>query len=253
MFAVPWEGCVLLGTTDIDHTKDLSEEPGIHPDEVRYLIAGAKYMFPELTLEIKDAVSSIAGVRPVLSEGKADASHESREHVVWVDKGLVTITGGKLTTFRKLAWDTLKVAKKYIKEDALKGRKEPVFEQVKPGAHDNSGLSALQIKRLYGRYGKLAETLIADSHKEDLTLIPGTYTLWAEISHAARYENVRHLTDLLLRRVRIGILLPDGGQGYTDRIKRLCMPHLSWDEQRWDIEINRYKSHWEQFYKVPEI
>jgi glycerol-3-phosphate dehydrogenase len=62
----------------------------------------------------KDCIATIAGIRPVLSNGKCDPSEESREHVVWVDKGLVTITGGKLTTFRKLAVDALKAARPFL-------------------------------------------------------------------------------------------------------------------------------------------
>ncbi len=80
LFAIPWEGAVLVGTTDIDHETTLSMEPHISKDEAEYILNAMKSVFPLLDVDLTDCISTIAGVRPVLSKGKLDASQESREH-----------------------------------------------------------------------------------------------------------------------------------------------------------------------------
>ena len=69
--------------------------------------------------------------------------------------------------------------------------------------------------------------------------IPGTHTLWAELPFAAHNEHVRHLTDLLLRRVRIGLLTPNYGSD-SGGVKKLCRPYLPWSSKQWKKEINQY-------------
>ncbi len=103
VFALPWEGVTLVGATDVDHTRPLDEEPAISPDEVAYLMAALDARFPALALTAADAIAAYAGIRPVISSGKTDPSHESRDAALWDDDGLLTVTGGKLTTFRESA------------------------------------------------------------------------------------------------------------------------------------------------------
>lgn len=102
VYVLPWEGAILFGTTDLDHEGDLSLEPFITAEETSYLMECLGAFFPSLRISPTDCLSTFAGIRPVLSEGKLDPSKESREHVVWVDNGMVTVTGGKLTTFYRL-------------------------------------------------------------------------------------------------------------------------------------------------------
>lgn len=251
LFVIPWEGAVLAGTTDIDHQDDLSDEPFISKKEAEYIIRSMKSAFPQLEIRLSDCISSIAGVRPVISEGKLDPSKESREHVVWVDKGLVTVTGGKLTTFRALAWDTLKAAMPFLGDISLKGREEPVFARVETSSGAGKVLTPFQLKRLTGRYGVHAEKMIIDSEVSDLEEIPGTRTLWAEIVYAAANEKIRHLEDLLLRRVRVGLLLENGGKDILSRVQQLCKPVLDWDDAKWEFEIEAYLNFCTKYYSVP--
>ncbi|MFC1829035.1 FAD-dependent oxidoreductase, partial [Thermodesulfobacteriota bacterium] len=127
LFVIPWEGAVLVGTTDIDHEEDLSVEPAITEKEVSYLLEGLKVLFPSFDISLRHCLSSFAGIRPVLSKGDLPPSKESREHVVWEDNGLVTIAGGKLTTFRKLALDALKAATSFLPSVKLPDHHDPVF------------------------------------------------------------------------------------------------------------------------------
>ncbi|MDQ1335751.1 MAG: glycerol-3-phosphate dehydrogenase [Thermodesulfobacteriota bacterium] len=250
--AIPWEGSLLVGTTDIDHEGDLVSEPGITPAEVSYLMEGLHDAFPYLSISLKDCLSSFAGIRPVLRHGESDPSRESREHVVWVHKGLVTVTGGKLTTFRRLALVTLKAARPFLPSGMTRPWKGPLFRPIVPDGAKEKGLQAPYWRRLCGRHGSAAEEVIRRAAPEDLEPIPGTNTLWAELPFAAEHEQIRHLSDLLLRRVRIGLLAPTGGARYLDRIERLCDPVLPWDEARWKMERDAYLDLWKRSYGVPE-
>lgn len=251
IYATPWEGAILFGTTDVDHREDLEEEPLITQEEVSYLMESVRWFFPDLDISLNKCLSTYAGIRPVLSEGKLPPSKESREHVVWVDKGLVTVTGGKLTTFQKLAWDTLATAKSVLPELQIKGRREPLFANTPEKSPRDYGVAPDVLRRLYGRYGKGADEILETASSDDLTAVPNTHTLWAELPYVAAREQVRHLSDLLLRRVRIGLLCPRGAREYLNRVQSLCTSALGWNEQRWEWEKAMYIENWESAYSVP--
>ena len=104
LFAVPWEGSTLIGTTDVDHRDDLDREPGITRAEFDYILKAARSEFPNLELAEADVVSTWSGVRPVIASGSnVDPSKETRDSLILEEKGLITVTGGKLTTFRSTA------------------------------------------------------------------------------------------------------------------------------------------------------
>jgi glycerol-3-phosphate dehydrogenase len=207
---------------------------------VTYLIDGLHALFPALDVSARDCIATIAGIRPVLSDGKCDPSEESREHVVWVDKGLVTITGGKLTTFHKLAVDALKAARPFLPPGAAAEEASPVFLPPENQPVSAASLSGSHWETLSGRYGRAAESIINAASHSDLTAVPGTRTLWAELRHAATHAAVHHLSDLLLRRVRVGLLTPEGGRAHLDRVRHLCAPALGWDAARWKKETRSY-------------
>ena len=220
--------------------------------EAEYMMAALNVHFPSLNIRLSDAVSSWAGIRPVLSKGDKPPSKESREYIVWVKDGLVTVTGGKLTTFRSLARDALNAAMPYLPAANHIRINDPAFAPVPVKPEFEKRLPLSQVKRLYGRYGKQAEEIIENAASDDLTLMPGTDTLWAELPILAKNEHIRHLSDLLLRRVRIGLLMPGGGRAHLDRIQRLCAPMLSWDDEKWKTERHRYVKHWDYAYGIPE-
>jgi glycerol-3-phosphate dehydrogenase len=246
VFIVPWEGAILLGTTDVDHYEDLSKEPFISEEEIDYLMDAFTAMFPSVDISLKDCISTFAGIRPILSKGNLSPSEESREHIVWKDKGLVTITGGKLTTFRRSSLDALKAVKPFLGPDKINGPHAPEFSRVPDHPEMDYGLSLHHWHRLYGRYGKKADELVRSAAPKDLSYISGTHTLWAEIPFSAKHEQVKHLDDLLLRRVRIGLLTPQGGKAYLKRIRKLCKNSLPWNNKRWRKEIKMYLEQWER-------
>lgn len=251
VFIFPWEGITLVGTTDVDHEQPLDLEPRISGMETAYLLAAVAAYFPSLAIGVDDILSTFAGVRPVIGTGSADPSRESRDHVVWQEKGLLTVTGGKLTTFRLIALDALEAVRARLPEMAKPAVKEPVLAPVAGPLPGASGLDERAQQRLWGRYGRRAPEVVAAAQPGELTPIEQTNYLWAELRWAAYAEAVVHLDDLLLRRVRVGLLLPEGGAALQERIGAICREELGWDEQRWQEEWSRYRDLWKCCYRPP--
>lgn len=251
VFAYPWEGATLVGTTDLDHEDGMEREPRITRAEVDYLMAALQAQFPHLQLTDSDIVSTYAGVRPVIAGKEGGApSQEGREHVTWSSPGLVAIAGGKLTTFRAIALDALRLVKQQLPgwDDPLDAC--PVFAPVPHP--DAPHVDASLLRRLHGRYGACAAALLEAALPGELERIPGTETAWAELRWAARSEAVRHLDDLLLRRTRLGLLLRDGGAAQMARIRAICQPELGWDDVHWAQEETAYRTHWTTHHGVPD-
>ncbi len=251
VFAYPWEGVTLVGTTDVDHLDDLSREAAITRTECDYLMAALHAQFPQLYLTDDDIIATYAGVRPVIDSGKADPSKETRDHALWLEHGLLTITGGKLTTFRVIALDALKLAATRLPELQGQLTPQPVFAAAAPLRY-TANLPPGQAQRLQGRYGAAAQALVDAAQPDELATIPGTETIWAQLRWAARHEDVCKLEDLLLRRSRIGIQLHGGGIGILPRIRSICQPELRWDDQRWADEQAAYLALWAAHYSIPK-
>jgi glycerol-3-phosphate dehydrogenase len=255
VFAFPWEGATLVGTTDVDHCEGLTNEAAITRAELDYLMAALRAQFPQLGLDEADVVATYAGVRPVLDRGAADApSKAGREHAVFASPGLVSVAGGKLTTFRAIALDTLRVAQQQLPgwRDSLAPCRiyDPVPLPPQP-PQPARRLPTATLRRLAGRYGVQAQALLDAARAGECDTIAGTETLWAELRWAARAEAVEHLDDLLLRRTRIGLLLRGGGEDHLARIRAICQPELGWNDARWDEEEAAYRSTWKTHYSLP--
>ena len=242
VFAYPWEGAALVGTTDIDH-RDGSAPATATAAEIEYLLAALKAQFPSLDLSRGDLVSAWAGLRPVVAGGHADPSKEARDMLLRDDHGLLTMSGGKLSTFRPMAVAALKLAAPRLAMLATRGpaRDGPLFAAVAPP----QGLSALgsdAARRLLGRHGRHTAALLAAAQPGELGAVPGTPTLWAELRWAARAEAVCGLDDLLLRRVRIGLVLPNGAAALLPQLRAIVQPELGWDDATWQTQETRYRA-----------
>ncbi|MDO8287044.1 MAG: glycerol-3-phosphate dehydrogenase/oxidase [Rhodoferax sp.] len=247
VFVFPWEGATLVGTTDIDHTGDLQQEATITPAEVGYLMQALQFQFPQLQLTPGDVIATYAGVRPVVDTGKADPSKEGRDHAVWMEQGLLTVTGGKLTTFRLIALDALR----HVAARLPHGQEPPSNGPLLAPAAALPllrGLNTHQRQRLQGHYGPQAHDVVAAARGGELQTISGTETLWVELRWAARHEAVVHLQDLMLRRTRLGLLLRGGGADLLPSIRSICQGELGWDDARWDAEQAAYRALWQQHY-----
>ena len=247
VFLYPWEGATLIGTTDLDHHGDPNTEASITQQEVDYLLEAVNDQFPQSAITAADISACYSGVRPVVDDGSGDTSKAARDHVVIDERGLISLAGGKLTTFRLMAQDALQLAAQYAaKPFVLDDR--AVFTPTSPM---NPRWSSAVRARLSARYGYLAAPWTQHAADADLQTIPGTQTLWLELALAAQHEAVQHLDDLLLRRTRLGLLLSRGGLDHLPRIRQLCEPHLQWGDARWAAELARYQDLIARHYSVP--
>jgi glycerol-3-phosphate dehydrogenase len=250
VFAFPWEGVTLVGTTDVDDAGGMAQEAVITRAELDYLMAALRFQFPRQALVEGDIIATYAGVRPVIDSGHGDPSKAARDHAVWVNGALLTVTGGKLTTFRAIALDVLKHVKPLLPGWSGDLARQPLFAPppaVAPHGHVKGALLA----RLLGRHGPHTPALLAAAAAGELEPIPGTETLWAELRWAARAEAVIRLEDLLLRRTRLGLQLRGGGAGLMDRIRAICQPELRWSDERWDSGQAAYLALWKAHYSLP--
>ena len=251
VFVYPWEGTTVIGTTDLDHDDDLDLEASISEQEVDYLLKAFNSQFPNNELKHSDVLSTWAGVRPVIGAEKSkDPSKERRDHAVWSDNGLITVSGGKLTTFRLIALDALAAAK-----DNLPTAKEfvddRVFSTPKMSAQSLAPENHSWGQRLLGRYGEKALDLANESSLEDQQNLGDTEFSLAECKWAVQHEAVEHLDDLLLRRTRLGMCLPNGGINLYPALKDIFLSNGSWDDERWQKEVNRYEKIWKNHYSIP--
>lgn len=262
VFVFPWENRTVLGTTDLDHPPLGDEEVGITSEEVDYLLIATNDLFDDVNLNREDVISTWAGVRPLISEGgdgkRVSPSKEKRDHSVWLDNNLVTVSGGKLTTFRLIALDVLKKCQEVLAldESVIQNNNldsDQVFSNQIPTNPKFTTLPKPMQQRLQGFYGRQLDSLLELAHDEDLAYVTDSNTIWAEIRFAAHYEQVIHLDDLLLRRTRLGLILPHGAMTplISARLKKICQEELGWDEQRWQQEAERYQQLWQRYYHLP--
>lgn len=254
----PWMGTTLIGTTDVLHQDDLQKEAKISPEELDYLLKAVRSQFPDSNIKRSDIISTFAGVRPVVASKKSlENSKETREHAMWQCEGYLAVAGGKLTTFRLIAKEALTLGASEL------GLNTPLsdlhaFERLRSSTqkqlkklNKSLALNEQQLLMLSGRYGNLSPQLLAAFTAEQFQHISYLPWCWAELIWAAQHEQVLHLDDLLLRRTRIGNLLPNGAQEYLPNIKSLLSNYLSWDQTRWDWEIKRYQDIWKAYYSLP--
>jgi glycerol-3-phosphate dehydrogenase len=252
VFVFPWEGATVVGTTDLDHREDLDQSASISGEELDYLLAACTQQFPGAEVTANDVLSTWSGVRPVV--GSAGAHHdkpsnETREHVLWQEPGCVTLAGGKLTTFRPQAIEVLKACAAMLERPFVDDA-APVFAAVPVQAIPE--LSSHQWRRLTGRHGRELPRLAQLIKDVGHATVGATDTLWAELAFACESEMVLHLDDLLLRRTRLGLLLPRGGEDYFTAIRHLCQPRLGWSDDHWQQEEQRYRALWQRHHGLPD-
>ena len=250
IFALPWLGRSLIGTTDNDYEGDIDHvTPSV--EDVDYLLEATNSFFGT-SLGAGDLTGAYAGVRPLISTGDSKKSVDiSRKAELYeTSSGMITITGGKLTTWRrmaKLAVDRL------VERD---GRVAPCrTEEIPLGlAVDPASLPEVEgvpegsYAALAGRYGHAAhEVLRTASERGELAqpIVAGLPDLLAEVPFAARHEQARSVGDVLLRRTRLGLLaakqLRASDSEAVARVARALGDELGWDERRVALELERFR------------
>jgi glycerol-3-phosphate dehydrogenase len=250
IFALPWLGRSLIGTTDNDYEGDIDH---VQPSEldIDYLLHATNEFFGS-SLSRADLTGAYAGVRPLISTGDSRKSVDiSRKAELYeTSSGLITITGGKLTTWRrmaKLAVDRLverdgRDAPCRTQEIPLGGSVDPAELQRVEGVPDES------YEALAHRYGHAAEEVLriaAGRGELAQPIVPGLPDLLAEAAYAAQTEQARSVGDVLLRRTRLGLLAArelcaSPGEAPL-RVARAIAPELGWDEGRVEREVDAFR------------
>ena len=251
VFVYPWEGATVIGTTDLDHSPDLSGEASIDSEELDYLLTAFNSQFPNNSLRERDILSTWAGVRPVINKNKAsNPSNESRDHAIWSNPGLITVCGGKLTTFRVLSEevvDTANIPAPKTKKD----QQNLVFRQVDIEPEELFPKDLDLAKKLIGRYGNCAAALVKQMPEDELMRISNTSFCLAECRWIVRNEFILHLDDLLLRRTPLGLVLEAHGLEIWPKLESICYEELGWDKDIWQIELLRYQDICNRHYSLP--
>jgi glycerol-3-phosphate dehydrogenase len=211
IFALPWYGRTLIGTTDNDFDGD-TRHPRPGADEVEYLLDAANAFFGT-SLGPGQLVGAYAGVRPLISSGDPRKSVDisRKEELYETSSGMLTITGGKLTTYRRMAKLTVdRLVEREGRDAPCRTAEVPLGMEARPAdleAPDGVGEEALA--QLAFRYGHAARRVLALARERPelaAPIVPGRPDLLAEVVLAARHEQARSLADALLRRTRLGIL-----------------------------------------------
>ena len=241
-FIIPWNGQYLIGTTDIRYEDDLDHIRASGP-EVDYLLAETNRVFPRADLSRDDIHYAYAGVRPLPFKEEGPESAITRRHIIKVNKdvarGLVSIVGGKLTTYRSLAEQTVdKLAKlQGLKLPSCRTRDADLpgtfgIDQAREALQGVSGLSTAGVERLLGIYGGRAAAIVELGTGELAgTLDADGRVLAAEVVFAIREEFALTLEDIVFRRMMIGFD-PDQGRLLYDDILSIAASEAGWNPEQ---------------------
>jgi glycerol-3-phosphate dehydrogenase len=240
VFVIPWEGHTYIGTTDTDYDGPL-DDPRCGDEDVAYLL-DALNAVTTVRATPADIVGSWAGLRPLLSSrDRARTADLSRRHSVRVaPSGVVTVTGGKLTTYRRMAADAVDAAIKVLGDAAPRSATKHLrlfgAEGIEPAvARDD---------HLVGRYGTKAavvRALVDDDPTLGEPLVPGLPYIGAEAVYAARDEMARTLDDVLARRTRARVLSAAASAAAAPAVAALLAPELGWSQEERDREVGSYQ------------
>ena len=236
IFALPWLGQTLVGTTDNDYEGSL-EHPAVPAADVRYLLDAVNSYF-DTSFAASDLAGAYAGVRPLIStaDPKKSVDISRKAELYETSSGLITITGGKLTTWRRMAKMVVdRLVEREFREAPCRTHEIPLGHPVEPDElPDSPGLDGGARAHLAGRYGLFAERVLAICAEDPDYARPiaeGMPDLLVEAVVAARYEQARTVADVLLRRTRLGLLA--GRRLLEDRdavlrVARAMAPDCGW-------------------------
>jgi glycerol-3-phosphate dehydrogenase len=251
MFVVPWEDYSYIGTTDTDHDGPAGTVTATEED-VAYLLRSVNAVFPHARLGPEDIVATWAGLRALVdTDRRHPASTVSREHLILESPGgMITVAGGKLTTYRRIAADVVdRVIAHRPDRDRLSAAPtdrvplpggEPVAWDSFVQAGLDSGLGSRTVERIVRRYGSEA-LAVFNLAQQDRTLRqpihPEHLAVAAEVVHLTRRELAVRLVDMLDRRLRLTTETDDRGRAAAPLVAQLMARELGWSEEHRHHEL----------------
>ena len=247
LFVLPWENHALIGTTD--EPAEITEHPRPLGAEIDYLLRHVARYF-NLKVNKSDIKASWSGLRPLVRDPEAaDTASLARDHVIEVSPdGLLTIAGGKWTTYRKMAMDTVDQALKRFNLSAPKPTCQTEHLPILGGTNYNKHGDLNLIKKygfardvaayLHRTYGDQAEQVaqLAQPH-HGVRLVKNHPILEAEVIYAVRYEMAERIIDVLARRTPLARLDTAATRLAVPRVLEIMAEELGWEQQRCEEEI----------------
>jgi glycerol-3-phosphate dehydrogenase len=269
-FVVPWQGRVNIGTTDSDY-RGAKDSPCADTGEVKEILDAINAFFPKAGLQPTDVISVWAGLRPLIggSNAKATTDISRKEVVVESTGGLISIAGGKLTTYRLMAERGIDLAVRRLRERfgaatakasqtgsaVLEGgriKREAMPGLAKQLAKQN-GLqneTALHLVKTYGSNVNTVIEIAVENEQHQRQMIAGLPHIFAEVVYAARYEMAVTLVDVLARRTRLLMLAGEALLQRAPMVAEILAKELRWGDLEIDRQLAQFESEYEREYVV---
>jgi glycerol-3-phosphate dehydrogenase len=280
-FIVPWNGRYLIGTTDIRYDGDLDRVVA-DEEEIDYLIEETNYVIPEANLTRESVLFTYSGIRPLPFQPEGAEGSVTRSHIVYDHakgrgigtkrssigedtarvEGLISIVGGKLTTYRNLSRQTVDMVYEKLGREAPESRTSKVplpggetedFEAFAARFKVTSGLTDELSERLLKLYGVRALDVLEMAGEDPSLRMPlgpsatvESGIIGAEVLYALRRELAQTLSDVLLRRTMVG-LGPNVGLDVDEAAAQVAVKHERWSEERARNEVEAYREFVERY------
>jgi glycerol-3-phosphate dehydrogenase len=253
LFVIPWGRHWIIGTTDTDWTLHLAH-PAANARDIRYLLDHVNAVLTS-SLTTEDVEGVYAGLRPLLRGDSGDSTSQlSREHAVSSPvAGLISVAGGKYTTYRVMAEDAVDAAARNLDRNVppsvtartplIGAEGYQVAWNSRARIAERSGLHVARVEHLLNRYGTRIDEVLAEAEGRPELLKPlegADDYLAVEVRYAASHEGALHLDDVLTRRTRISIETFDRGTASAEPVARLMAEVLGWDEATIAREVAHY-------------
>ncbi len=252
IFVRTWGDHWLIGTTDTTWSQGL-DHPAATSEDIEYLLRNVNRVLRR-PLSVDDIDGVYSGLRPLVTEEDVTTNSKlSREHALDIIPGLVTIAGGKYTTYRVMAQDVVDEVSKQLGVDApCLTQKVRLLGAQALGTTSGAvtalarriGLTDEQIEHLLGRYGSLTGELLGliQENPELAQPVPGAERyLLAEARYAVTHEGALHLDDVITRRTRIAIETHHRGLDSAAAIARVMADYLGWTPEQEEAELAHYR------------
>ena len=263
MFVLPGGSLTIIGTTDTDYAGPIDEVRATRAD-VDYLLRSANQYFPAAQLQASDVTAAWAGIRPLVAGGGSDPGSTSREHsITWTAPGLLTVTGGKLTTYRSMA---ASVVNQVVRALGVSLRPAATHQAALPGGDMRSmddeiaaatatiGIPPLaeHLVRMHGTAWRAVWTIVGTNVALSAPVVPTLPYIVAELHYAVEQEMALTLGDLLIRRLHIAFETRDHGVGAAPAAARVVGPLLGWSESDYAAQMAEYRSEVGRIFGIDE-
>jgi len=239
VFVVPWGDFTYIGTTDTDYDGPL-DDPQCTPEDIAYLLRAINAAVTTPLTE-SDILGTWAGLRPLVKDaGSARTADLSRRHSVTTSaSGVVTVTGGKLTTYRRMASDTIDTVGRAM---GVKARSRTDRLPLSGAAGWDAAAVSSHLSNRYGSNSDAIRRLVQEHPELAGPIVPGLEYSKAEVVYAAREEMARSVDDVLARRTRARLLARDASAEAAAEVARLIAPILGWSAQDQEASTAAYRA-----------